>query len=111
MSIVNKVKDVLWLHILFKLYRRSYCCLVGLNIFFDINDINDIYIYIYIYIYTIYTWLTILSCYGATPLALGLIGMDGGLSTLGHSCWFACQQRVLKTFPGPGYLRSEDGVV
>ena len=22
-----------------------------------------------------------------------------------------CQQRVLKTFPGPGYLRSEDGVV
>ena len=24
---------------------------------------------------------------------------------------FACQQSVLKTFPGPGYLRSEDGVV
>ena len=24
---------------------------------------------------------------------------------------FACQQRVLKTFPGPGYLHSEDGVV
>ena len=23
---------------------------------------------------------------------------------------FACQQRVLKTFPGPGYLHSEDGV-
>ena len=31
--------------------------------------------------------------------------------TLCHSCGFACQQRVLKTFPGPGYLRSEDGVV
>ena len=28
-----------------------------------------------------------------------------------HSCLFACQQRVLKTFPGPGYLLSEDGVV
>ena len=28
-----------------------------------------------------------------------------------HSCGFACQQRVLKTFPGPGYLRSKDGVV
>ena len=28
-----------------------------------------------------------------------------------HSCGFACQQRVLKTFPGPGYLRSEDGLV
>ena len=23
---------------------------------------------------------------------------------------FDCQQRVLKTFPGPGYLHSEDGV-
>ena len=28
-----------------------------------------------------------------------------------HSCGFACQQRVLKTFHGPGYLHSEDGVV
>ena len=28
-----------------------------------------------------------------------------------HSCGFACQQRVLKTFPGPGYPRSKDGVV
>ena len=37
------------------------------------------------------------------------IYIDGGLSTLCHSCGFACQQRVLKTFPGPGYLRSEDG--
>ena len=25
------------------------------------------------------------------------------LSTLRHSCGLACQQRVLKTFPGPGY--------
>ena len=47
------------------------------------------YIYIYIYIY----------------------GRDGGLSTLCHSCGFACQQRVLKTLPGPGYHRSDDGVV
>ena len=31
-------------------------------------------------------------------LALGLIGSDGGLSTLCHSCKFACQQRVLKRF-------------
>ena len=28
-----------------------------------------------------------------------------------HSCGFACQQRVLKLFPSPGYLCSEDGVV
>ena len=26
-------------------------------------------------------------------------------------CIFACQQGVLKTFPGPGYLGSEDGIV
>ena len=44
-------------------------------------------------------------------IGLGLIGRDGGLSTLCHGCGFACQERVLKTFPGPGYLRSEDGVV
>ena len=49
--------------------------------------------------------------YGSIPLALGLMGRDGGLSTLCHSCEFACQQMVLKTFPGPGYSRSEDGVV
>ena len=50
------------------------------------------YIYIYIYIYIERE-------------------RDGGLSTLCHSCGFACQQGVLKTFPAPGYLRSEDGVV
>ena len=44
-------------------------------------------------------------------LSLRLIGRDGGSSTLCHSCGFTCQQRVLKTFPGPGYLHSEDGVV
>ena len=34
-----------------------------------------------------------------------------GLSTLCHSCRFACQKRVLKTFSAPGNLRSEDEVV
>ena len=29
-----------------------------------------------------YIWLTISSYYGSIPLALGLIGRDGGLSTL-----------------------------
>ena len=97
----------------------------------------NIYIYIYIYIYytyciyiiynisiniyniynisnllvNLYIRLTISSCYGSTPLTLGLIGGDGGLNTLCHSCGFACQQRVLKTFPSLSYLRSEDGVV
>ena len=54
----------------------------------------------------LYIWLTISSCYG--PFDLGLIRRDGGLSTLCHSCRFACQQSVLKTFPGPGSLRFED---
>ena len=40
-------------------------------------------------------------------IALELIRRDGGLSTLCHSCRFACQQRVLKTFPGPGYFHSD----
>ena len=55
----------------------------------------------------LHTWLTISSCYGSIHLALGLKGRDGGLSTLCFlSCWFACQQKVPKTFPGPGYLHS-----
>ena len=36
---------------------------------------------------------------------------DGGLSTLCHSCGLAFQQWVLRTFPGSGYLHSEDGIV
>ena len=60
---------------------------------------------------SLYIWLSISSCYGSIPLALGLIGRDGGLSTLCHSCVLAFQQRVLKTIPGSGYLHSEDGVV
>ena len=48
--------------------------------------------------------LNMSSCYSSIPLVLGLIGREGGFSTLYHSCGLACQQRVLKTFPGPGYL-------
>ena len=48
---------------------------------------------------------------GSIPLTLVLIGRGGSLSILCHGCGFACQQRVLKTFPGRGYLRFEDGVV
>ena len=70
-----------------------------------------LYIYIHIYMYNLYIWLTISSYYGWIPLVSGLMRREGGLSTLCHSCGFACQQRVLKTFPGPGYLHSEDGVV
>ena len=34
----------------------------------------------------LYIWLTMSSCYGSIPLTLELIGRDGGLSTLHHSC-------------------------
>ena len=57
------------------------------------------------------TSLNISSCYGSIPLAVGLIGRDGGLSTLCHSCGLACQQNVLKTFACSGYVHSVDGVV
>ena len=59
----------------------------------------------------LYVCLTIWSSYGSILLAWPLILMDGALSTLCHSCGFSCQQRVLKTFPGPDYLHSQDGVV
>ena len=58
-------------------------------------------LYIYIYIYS--------SCYSSIPLTSVFIGRDGGLSSLCHSCRFNYQQRVLKTFPGPGYLHSLRG--
>ena len=44
-------------------------------------------------------------------VSLGLIGGDSGLSTLCHSCGFACQHSVVKTVPSRGYLHSEDGVL
>ena len=56
-------------------------------------------------------WLTILWCYDAIALALGLIGRDSGLIIICDSCENPCQQRILKTFACPSYLRSEDGVV
>ena len=59
----------------------------------------------------VYIWIAISSYYGSVPLTLGLIGRDGGLSALCHSCGFACQQSVLKKFPGSSYLHSEDEVV
>ena len=57
----------------------------------------------------LYVWLNISSCYGSIPLALRLIRRDGGLSTLCHSCRFAMQQRVLKTFLELGISTSRMG--
>ena len=53
--------------------------------------------------------LTVSSCYSSIPWTLMLIGMV--VWALCHSCGFGYQQKVLKTFPGPGYLLSEDEVV
>ena len=67
-----------------------YIYIIYLNIIYIIY----VYIYIYIYIYNLlvnlYIRLTISSCYGSISLTLGFIGGDGGLSTLCHSCGFAC---------------------
>ena len=70
---------------------------------------EDGVVWLWHWLVNLYIWLTISSCYDSIPLALGLIGRDGGLSTLCHSCRFACQQRVLKMFPGPGYLHPKIG--
>ena len=59
----------------------------------------------------VYISLTISSCYCWIPLTLGLIGKDSGLSSLCHSWGSPCQQKVLKTFPGNGYIHYEDCVV
>lgn len=40
-----------------------------------------------------------------------LIGRNDGLNNMCHIGGFPCQKRMLKTFPGPGYLLSEDGTV
>ena len=95
------------------IYIYIYIQIYVLYVFVYKHTHTHIYIYMAI-VFTgifVYIQLTISSCYGSLPLTLVLIGSDGGLSTLCHSCGFACQQRVLKTFFGPSYLPSEDGVV
>ena len=59
----------------------------------------------------LYVRSTISSCYGSIPFALGSIVRYVGLSTLCHNCGFAGERGVSKTFPGPGYIHSEHGVV
>ena len=45
------------------------------------------------------------------PFDLRLSGTNGGLRTLCHNYGSPCQQRVLKTFSGSGYVCSEVEVV
>ena len=47
----------------------------------------------------------------AQSQSLMVIGRDGGLSIMCHSCGFACHQRVLKTFTHIAYLCCKDGIV
>ena len=72
---------------------------------------KDCVVWLWHLLVNLYIWLTISSYYGSIPLASRLIWRDRDLSTLCHSCGFACHQGVLKRFPSPGYLRSKDGVV
>ena len=60
---------------------------------------------------TYLTKFSSLIIYGSVLLTLALIGRDGRLSTLCHSCRFDYQQRVPKAFPVSGYPRSENEVV
>ena len=102
---------------IFPLYMYYYIIYIIIYIYnMHIYYIYIIYIFIYMYTYIcIYMYICIFvyisSWYSSIPLTFGLIGRVGGLSTLCHSCGLACQQRVLKTFPGPCYLHSKDGVV
>ena len=59
----------------------------------------------------LYIWLNISFYNGSISLASWFITRGGGLSILCQSFRFCSQKRVLKTFPRPGYLRSDDGVV
>ena len=62
----------------------------------------SIYLLLHIYGSPFYSATTQFQC----PMA---IGRDRGWSTLCRSCEFASQRRMLKMFPGPGYLSSEEG--
>ena len=59
----------------------------------------------------LYIWFTISPCYCSIPLALGLIGGNGGLSNNCLVSGFCCQQRVIKTVPGPLCLGSDEKLV
>ena len=82
-----------------KLLEKELAELVIISVIYEICMYVYIYIYIHTYIY-IYIHTYILNIYIYIYIYI-----------LHHICGFACQQRVLKTFPGPDYLRSEDGVV
>ena len=57
------------------------------------------------------SWLTISSCYGSVLLTIVLIDRNSAFNTLYHILVFDYQEKLLKTFPGPGFPRSEDWVV
>ena len=124
-------------HSLF-IYLFIYLSILILYILYYIYkyDIYIIYIYIYLYIFIYicryWSWLSPLRGWGSLTMAftgkpvymahhfilqrLNLLDLRVDrerwwFEHLCHSCGFACQQRVLKMFSGPGYLRSEEGVV
>ena len=96
----SKGIKIRYVHIYINIYTYIHtyiCTYIHTHIYAYIYIFYIIYIYKYIYI-NLCIWLTISSCYGSIPLTLGLIGRDGGLSTLCHSCRFTSQQKVLKRY-------------
>ena len=95
------------------------------DIYFGIHfDLYSIHLYVYPWLSLLRGWDSLTMTFGkfgyiSSPFYIAttqsqyliLIERDGGLSTLCHSCSFACQQRVLTMFPGPCYLRCEGGIV
>ena len=81
---------------------------ISISICFSRCRFLSIYTYVYMYIYkhsSPFDLARVQSQY------LMVVERDDGLSTLCHTCGFPSEQRVLKTFPGPRYLCSENRVV
>ena len=104
---------VIYIYIyIYNKYITNNISIYNITKYMTIYNICNKYLHInilYIYIYT-YSSPFLL----ATPQSqcLMVIGRDGGLSNLCHSCglWaYVSEEGVQKTFPGPGYLSSEDG--
>ena len=109
--IIYKTKVKLVSIIRFLVFIKGF--LIDLEFFLQI-----IFLIIRIILVWLQHFLVNLHIYGSTfylapaqSQCLMAVARDSGLSTLCHSCGFACQQRALKTFPSPGYLCFKDGVV
>ena len=63
---------------------------------------------VFTFIRPISTAVFIIRLFYAQSQDLIMTGGEGGFSTFCHSCGFACQKSILKTYCGPGCLHSEN---